>query len=98
MARNVLGAALFSVALGAAALALPGAAAAQTHDDSVRFAVPLALGWYRFFAVGFRVDIPIVSDGLISSIDDELAISLGAEAAWFYHSGDSGFGVYPALA
>lgn len=98
MTRNVLRAALLSLSLGFAALAAPAPAAAQTHTDSVRFDVHLDFGWYSFVAAGFRVDIPIVAEGLISSVDDELAITLGADVGWFYHKGDSGFGVYPVLA
>lgn len=96
MTRNVLGAALVALALGAAAAVTPNSAAAQTHDGSVRFDAHLGFGWYRFASVGFRVDIPIVADGLISSADDELAITLGAELGWFYHS--KAFGAYPVLA
>ena len=96
MTRHWLGAALLTLVLGGAALALPQAASAQSHGDSVRFDVHLDVGWYRFLAAGFRVDIPIVAEGLITSADDELAITLGADLGFFYHS--EAFGAYPVLA
>ena len=98
MTRNALTAGLVALALSGVALASPAPAAAQTHDDSVRFDVHADFGWYSFVGAGFRVDIPIVAEGLIAAADDELAITLGAEVGWFYHSVDHGFGVYPVLA
>jgi len=73
-----------------------GGGAHAARSSAVRFDVHVNVGWYRFFALGFRVDIPIVPDGLIDGADDELAITVGAEVAWFYRY--KGFGVFPVLA
>jgi hypothetical protein len=87
-------------ALGCAGALAPSQAGAQQNarTGSVRFDVHLDVGWYRFFAVGFRVDIPLVTEGIVSRIDDELALSLGAELAWFYTRNSDRLGAYPVLA
>lgn len=59
------------------------AEAQANHIDGARIDVHLDLAWYAAFGLGFRVDIPIVEDGLIDSVDDELAISPGAELFFF---------------
>ena len=63
-------------------LAMAGKAEAQRHHrgriDGARVDVHLDLGWYQAFGLGFRVDIPIV-DSIIDEVDDELALSPGAE-------------------
>lgn len=47
--------------------------------DGVRFDAHLDVGWWGAFGAGFRVDIPIVPDGFIDRMHDELAISFGGE-------------------
>jgi len=65
----------------------------------VRFDVHLTGGpWYNWFGAGFRVDIPIVEDGLIDGTDDDLSLTVGGDALWLYHRVAQGFGVIPVLA
>lgn len=64
----------------------------------VRLDLHLDLGWYGNGGVGFRADIPIVNDGLISGVNDDLSISLGAEFMWWYRHEYDGFGVIPLAA
>lgn len=47
--------------------------------DGVRIDVHADLGNYGGFGVGIRGDIPIVSNGIIEGINDEIAISPGVE-------------------
>jgi len=95
---------------GLAALALPMAAvvslllspaAARAQEDtrhtSVRFDVHLDVGWYKDIGAGFRIDIPIVPEGLLLEANDDLSLSLGAEIFWFYGASD-GLGVFPIIA
>jgi hypothetical protein len=74
-----------------------------SHADSVRFDVHVDLGWYGGFGAGFRVDIPIIPDGMIeaSGVDDELVLSPGAEFLfWDYYDYDhsSSVGIAPLIA
>ena len=94
-----------SLAIGALA---PSSADAQrrgrraSHADSVRFDVHLDLGWYGGLGAGFRVDVPIVPDGMIEgNVDDELVLSPGAEFLfWDYYGRDhtSNVGIAPLVA
>ncbi len=87
----------FAAAVAVLALAAlrPGEAAAQEHS-SVRFDVHGTVGWYRDLGVGFRADIPVLSEGIADGTDDDLRITLGFDALWFYHH--DGFGFYPVAA
>lgn len=49
----------------------------------VRFDVHLGIGWQGSVGPGMRVDIPLSRDGLISSVNDELALTLGADVLFF---------------
>ena len=54
--------------------------------DGVRIDVHGTLAWYGGLGGGLRVDIPIVPNGFIEGIHDELAISFGGEIffwAWY---------------
>lgn len=91
MARRAAPAAV--VLLG---LALAGTARGQDVAEmrsGVRFDAHVTFGWYRDLGGGLRVDIPVVGDGIIDGADDDLRITLGAEALWFFHH--KGFGAYP---
>ncbi|MCS6796930.1 MAG: hypothetical protein NZ898_00085 [Myxococcota bacterium] len=88
-----LGAALFA---GGAPLASGSARAQQRDHDRVRFDLHLDLGWYRNGGLGFRADIPIVSRGAVDGVDDDLSVSVGAEAFWWWDA--SNLGVFPVVA
>lgn len=47
--------------------------------DGVRMEVHASVGNYGVFGVGLRGDIPILANGIIEGVNDELAISVGAE-------------------
>jgi hypothetical protein len=93
------------VALGAclSLLAPLGLASAQsTHFISgVRPEGHLSLGGHGDFGAGFRIDIPIVPDGFISSLNDEFALSPGLDVQFFdlnRHEGDRNLLLIPQLA
>ncbi len=59
----------------------------RNHIAGVRGDVHADLGWYGSFGIGGRVDIPIVPNGFLRNVDDELVISPGAELYFFnYYS------------
>jgi hypothetical protein len=62
-----------------------------SHASGVRFDVHLDFGWYGGLGAGFRVDVPIIPDGMIDArgVDDELVLSPGAEILfWDYYGND----------
>ncbi len=72
---------------------------AQTPISQVRWDAHLDLGYA--FGAGFRADIPIVREGFIDNVADDLVISPGAELFFFdYHDyyRDSGVGFAPLVA
>jgi len=73
-------------------------AEAQAPHSGVSFDVHLDLGYYGNLGAGFRADIPVVADGIIDGVDDDLRLSLGAEMFWFYHRDGDGLGVFPIFA
>ncbi len=91
----------FTLKMAALAVAfaclVPGRASAQGGPPGVRFDLHGSFGWYADFGLGFRVDIPIVPDGILDGVNDDLALSLGAEALYFYHPNATGIGVWPLL-
>jgi hypothetical protein len=70
----------------------------QRDHDALRFDAHLMVGYYAELGLGVRLDIPIVSSGLIDGIDDDLSITVGAEVMYIYYSMFEGVGVYPVLA
>ncbi len=70
----------------------------QRDHDSLRFDAHLMVGYYAELGIGVRLDIPIVSNGLIDGPDDDLSITLGAEVMYIYYETFEGIGVYPLLA
>jgi hypothetical protein len=67
----------------APAAAQPPGADGRNKIDAVRFDVHGSFGWFWALGVGGRVEFAIVPDGFIDSLDDELAISVGADAQFF---------------
>ena len=67
------------------------------HIQSVRPEVHLDVGFHGFLGAGFDISIPIVPDGFLSNIDDELAIVPGLDFLFFdfHHDGPRGFGFAP---
>jgi hypothetical protein len=70
--------------------------------DGVRFDVHLDLGWYGAFGAGFRADIPIVPDGIVDGVSDDLAISPGIDVFFLtyndYYDDDGGVAFAPLVA
>lgn len=79
------------VAVGAA----PAEAQEAEHPD-VAFDAHLAAGWSEDLGIGFRADVPVLSEGIIAGTDDDLRVSLGADLVWFFNH--EGFGLYPVVA
>jgi hypothetical protein len=70
---------------------------APNRFANIRFEAHFAFGWYGALGGGGRVEFPIVRAGLLQNVDDELALSIGAEIFYFY--GPSlGLGVTPLAA
>ncbi len=69
----------------------PSSAHAQAGhiQGAVRLDVHLGVGWRGSLGPGMRVDIPIARDGLISSVNDELALTLGADFLFHTYEYDS---------
>lgn len=97
---------LYAVALSSAVCLFGFTSAAAAQDEpfehggpaGVRFDLHLDFGYFANAGVGFRADIPIVRDGLISGVRDDLSLSLGAELMWWYRHEYNGFGVLPIAA
>lgn len=74
------------------------------HDDgpnrfsSLRFEIHLDLGWYSAAGVGARVEFPVTPYGILEGVDDEIALSFGAEVYYFYTPNAVGLGVFPIAA
>jgi hypothetical protein len=62
-----------------------------------RFEAHFAFAWYGALGGGARVELPIVRAGLLQNVDDELALSIGAELFYFYGP-FLGLGVTPLAA
>ncbi|MBL9038571.1 MAG: hypothetical protein JNG84_08675 [Archangium sp.] len=86
----------FSTATSSATL---GAIDSERSDFSnFRVEVHLDFGWYSAFGGGLRLEVPLSHNGIIDGVNDEIALSFGAELFYFYPSGSLGIGVYPILA
>ena len=75
--------------------ALLASATAEAQIQGVRPEGHLNLGFHGDVGVGFRVDIPILSQGLLDTVNDELAVSPGAEL--LFGGNDIAIGVPVAL-
>lgn len=76
-------------------LALLASATAEAQIQGVRPEGHLNLGFHGDVGVGFRVDIPILAQGLLDTVNDELAVSPGAEL--LFGGNDIAIGVPVAL-
>jgi hypothetical protein len=65
---------------------------------NVRFELHLDFSWYSAFGAGGRIEVPLARNGIIEGVDDEIALSVGAEVYYFYSSSFPGVGVTPILA
>lgn len=70
---------------------------APNRFANFRFEAHVAFGWYGAVGVGGRFEFPLVRQGLIQGVDDELALSIGAEVFYFYGP-YLGLGVTPLIA
>lgn len=54
---------------------------AGAHDNSIEYEFHATLGYDRSYdvGVGFRLGIPLLKNGFISSINNNVAISVGAD-------------------
>ncbi len=91
MTRKTIALMIAGAAVGALML-IPGAADAQrrrgrNHIDGVRADIHLDAGYYGGAGVGFRIDIPIVPNGVLRNVDDEMSISPGADLFVFRYWG-----------
>lgn len=75
----------------------PGESPGPNRFANLRFEAHLAFGWYGAIGGGARVEFPIVRAGLLQNVDDELALSIGAELFYFYGP-YLGLGVTPLAA
>jgi len=64
---------------------------------NIRFEAHFAFGWYGAVGGGGRLEVPIVRAGLLENVDDEIALSVGAELFYFYGP-YVGLGVTPLAA
>ena len=53
------------------------------HINGVRLDVHANFGGYGSLGAGFRVEVPLLKNGMLNEVDDELALSVGADA-FFY--------------
>ncbi len=75
----------------------PPGANGRNKIQSVRFDVHGSVGWWWALGVGFRVEFPIVPDGFIDSLDDELALSFGGDIqflSWDNRRNCNGYGCW----
>jgi hypothetical protein len=66
--------------------------------SNIRFELHADFNWYSAFGVGGRLEFPVAPWGILEGVDDELALSFGAEVFFFYNPNNPGFGVYPIAA
>ena len=99
--KNVRCALWLSVAVVVATL-FSGVTRASAQDaligKSVRIELHADLGWYGNTGIGGRVEFPVVRDGLLTHVRDELAVSLGLEGLFWYGNRYGGLGVVPVAA
>ena len=71
----------------------------DNHIQGVRPEVHFDAGFHGFLGAGFDLEIPIIPDGVLSAMDDEIALVPGIDLLFFdyRHNGDHGLGVAPNL-
>ncbi len=87
--------AFFLVVAALLASGLCPVATAEAQIQGVRPEGHLNLGFHGDVGVGFRIDIPLVPQGLLDTVNDELAVSPGAEL--LFGGNDVAIGVPVAL-
>lgn len=70
---------------------------APNRFANIRFEAHLGFGWYGAVGIGGRLEFPIVRAGILQNVDDEIALSIGAEVFYFYGR-YLGVGVTPLIA
>ena len=95
----------FSTASSSAVLSGPKDLALGQSEDTgpnrfahFRFEIHAGFNWYGAIGGGARFEFPIVPRGILTNVDDELALSFGAEVFYFYVPDYPGVGVAPLLA
>ncbi len=78
-------------------LPLGATATGPNRFSSFRVEAHLDFGWYGMLGVGVRLEVPLAPSGILTEVDDELALSFGAELFYFYGP-RAGPGVYPIVA
>jgi hypothetical protein len=63
-----------------------------------RLELHLAFNWYGGIGGGVRLEFPLAPRGILVEVDDEIALSFGAEVFYFYTPGFLGAGVSPLVA
>lgn len=61
---------------------------------NIRFEIHLDLAWYGAGGIGGRVEFPLARNGILDGVDDEIALSVGAEFFYFYYDSGNGFGAF----
>ena len=80
-----------------------GASAQNDRFGSIGGARPevhVLLSAPRLLGLGLRLDFPLAGDGLVEGVNDEFALSLGAEALFWDHSDrdERQWGIWPVAA
>ncbi len=73
-----------------------GATSGPNRFSNVRGEVHLDFSWYGAFGAGGRVEFPLAPNGILDSVDDEIALSLGGE--FFFYYGPGYYAVTPIAA
>ena len=93
----------FSLALTAFGFGADTAAAqrafTQNHIHGVRPEIHFDAGFHGYLGAGFDLEIPIVPDGVLRGMDDEIAIVPGFDFLFydFVHDGPHGLGFAPQV-
>ncbi|MEM9189268.1 MAG: hypothetical protein AAGF12_08835 [Myxococcota bacterium] len=75
-----------AVAVGAGGFVAPAAAQQNHKIDTLRFELHGNVGWYGGLGLGGSIEIPVVSDGVVSEVEDEMVLGIGGDFL-FVHLG-----------
>lgn len=64
----------------------------------IKYDAHATMGWYLGAGVGARVGVPVVPRGFVENLDDDLMITAGFDAFYFFHPDHPGVGVFPVVA
>lgn len=70
----------------------------EVERDEFRVEAHFLVGYFGELGLGGRAEIPLATSGIVDGVADDIRLSVGIDALWFYHSDGDGFGVYPILA